>query len=174
MNKRKSCRITALILAAVAIIILAVGLYGLTRPISYGASYYHATFYSGEDFNGTMIFYPDNTLVISNTNFDEEFACYYYYKDGYAFFIFGETEAEYAAEVAAINEDFAGAVNTPFYASKINAFSHVSEGLDDYKSVYICQISVMMAVLWGAVELVLICFTFGAVVRCKKAKCSAQ
>ena len=171
MKKRTSCKLTVLILALVALVFLVVGIYGMTRPIFYGSSYYHAAFYEGEDFNGTMTFYPDNTVLIQNTNFDEEFQSCYYYKDGYMFFIFSETPEAYEAEVAAINADFEGAVNTPFYASKINVFRHTSEGFDGYRSVYICQLAVMMAVLWGAVELALIGLAVASAVRCKKIKC---
>ena len=87
------------------------------------------------------------------------------------FFIFSETEEDYNAEVAAINADFEGAVNTPFYGSKINVFRHASEGLDGYRSAYICQLAVMMAVFWGVVELALIGLTVASAVRCKKIKC---
>ena len=168
MNKRRSCRITALILAVVALILLAVGIHGMTRPISYGASYYHASFYEGEDFNGSMTFYADNTMVVRNTNFDEDLKLLYYYKDGYVFFTVGATQEEYENEVAAINGDFEGAVNTPFYASKINAFRLASEGLDDYTTVYICQSAVKMAVAWILMELVLMSITIACVIRCKR------
>ena len=167
--KMKSSSKKTLILAVIAIIWLVVGIYAMTGPIFYGASYYHATFYEGEDFNGSMTFYPDNTMMIDNTNFDEEFTAYYYYRDGYIFFIFAETEAEYEAEVAAINADFEGAVNTPFYASEINAFKLSSEGLDGYTSVYLCQVPIMMAVVLGAIELVLIRLIYVSVIRSKKA-----
>lgn len=168
MNKMRSCRITALILAVVVIALLAVGIYGMTRPMSYGSDYYHAAFYEGEDFNGTMAFYSDNTMVIRNTNFDEDYKSYYYYKNGYVFFTLAQTEAEYQEEVAAINADFEGAVNAPFYASKINPFKLSSEGPDGFTSVYICQSAVMMAVVWCAIELALIGFAIASVIRGKK------
>ena len=41
--------------------------------MSYGAGYYHATFYEGEEeFSGTMTFYSDNTVVVRNTTFGED------------------------------------------------------------------------------------------------------
>lgn len=174
MNKMRSRRITALILAATAMIVMVVGIYGLTRPISYESSYYNASFYEGEDFNGTMTFHPDNTMVIRNTNFEEEFQSYYYYKNGYIFFTLAKTAAEYEAEVAAINEDFEGAVNTPFYASKINAFRLSSEALDGYTTVYLCQRSIMMAIAWVAIELALIGLAIASVIRCKKGTAKLQ
>lgn len=70
--------------------------------------------------------------------------------------------------MAAINEDFEGAVSTPFYASKINPFKLSSEGLDDYTSVFFCQTSIMMVAAWAAVELGLIGFATASVLRCKK------
>ena len=83
MNKVRSCRKTVWILVVIAIVLLAVGIYGMTRPMSYGSDYYHASFYEGEDFSGTMTFYPDNTMVLGNANLDEEMKLFYYYKDGY-------------------------------------------------------------------------------------------
>ena len=168
MNKMKSSRKTVPILAIAAIVLLVVGIYAMTRPISYGADYYHASFYEGDDFHGTMTFYDDNTVVVCNTNLDEEMKFFYYYKNGYVFLILAETEEGYKEEVAAIDGDFEGAVNTPFYASKINAFRNASEGLDDYKTVYLCQSAIMMAVVWGAIELVLIGFAIRSVSRGKK------
>ena len=170
MNKMRACRSTALILSFAAIILLVAGVYGMTRPVAYGSNYYHASFYEGDDFTGSMIFYDDNTMVVRNTNFDEEMKFHYYYKDGYAFFPMSETQEEYEKEVAAINEDFEGAVNLPFYASKINVFRLSSEGLDGYKSVYLCQIPIMMAVVWGVVELALVVLACKAAIRYKKAK----
>ena len=168
MNKVRSCRKPAWILVVIAMIVLVVGIYGMTRPMSYGSSYYHASFFEGEDFNGTMTFYSDNTMVIRNTNFDGEYKPFYYYKNGYIFFPLAQTEAEYQEEVAAINADFEGAVSAPFYASKINAFRLSSEGPDGYKSVYICQLPVMMLVVWCAIELVLLGFAVATVIRGKK------
>lgn len=94
-------------------------------------------------------------MVIRNTNLGEEFQSFYYYKDGYIFFTLAETEEAYKTEVEAINADFEGAVNSPFYASKINAFRLSSEGPDGYQSVYICQQATFMAIIGGAVDLVL-------------------
>ena len=168
--KMKSNRTKALILIVIAIIWLVAGIYGMTRPIAYGVNYYHATMYEGDDFNGTMIFHPDNTMVVRNTNFDEELAMRYYYKDGYVFFPMPDEDAEYASEVEAILADFEGAVNAPFYASKISGFQLSSEGLDGYQSVYLCQIALMMAVLWGFIELVLIVVALVLATRPEKEK----
>ena len=170
MSKMKSNRKKAWILAIAAMVLLVVGIYGLTRPVAYDSSYYHATFFEGEDFNGTMVFHPDNTMAVRNTNMEEEYRSYYYYKNGYIFFTLATTEAEYSEEVAAINADFEGAVNAPFYASKINAFRLSSEGPDGYRSVYLCQSAMMMAVAWGVLELVLAGFAVTAANRSKKEK----
>ena len=167
MKKSGSWR-AALILALVAAVLLVAGIYGMTRPMSYGSEYYHASFFEGEDFNGSMTFYADNTMVIRNTNLDEEYKSYYYYKDGYIFFTLAQTEAEYREEVVTIDADFEGAVNAPFYASKVNAFRLSSEGLDDFKSVYVCQPSIMMLVVWCVVELALISIAIASVIRGKK------
>lgn len=166
--KMKTNRTKALILIVIAIIWLVAGIYGMTRPIAYGVNYYHATMYEGDDFNGTMIFHPDNTMVVRNTNFDEDMAFRYYFKDGYVFFPMPDGDAEYASEVEAILADFEGAVSNPFYASKISAFQISSDGLDGYQSVYICQISIMMAVIWGVIELVLVAIALVLLSRSKK------
>ena len=107
-------------------------------------------------------------MVVRNTNFNEEIKFFYYYKDGYVFFALAETQEEYEKEVAAINADFEGAVDTPFYASKINAFRLSSEGLDDYITVYLCQSAIMMAVAMGVIELVLIGIAIASAIRSKK------
>ena len=93
--KMKTNHTKALILIVIAIIWLVAGIYGMTRPLAYGYDYYHAVFYEGEDFNGTMTFYSDNTMVIRNTNFEEDIKLFYYYKNGYVFFGMSQTESEY-------------------------------------------------------------------------------
>ena len=67
-----------------------------------------------------------------------------------------ETEEEYQEEVANINADFEGAVNAPFYASKINAFKLVSVGPDGYTMVYTCTPAIVFAIIGGVVELALL------------------
>lgn len=168
MNNKKPGKAKVITLSIIAIILLVLCINVAVSPIFYGSSYYHASFYEGEDFQGSMTFYPDNTMMVDNTNLGEEITMRYYYKDGYIFFIFAQTEAEYETEVAAINEDFEGAINTPFYASKINAFSITSEGIDGYTSVYLCQSSIMTLVMFGAIDLLLLGFIYVSVMRCKK------
>ena len=156
MKKTAFRKTRAMIFAIAAIVCLVIGIYGMTRPMSYGSVYYHASSYEGEDFSGTMTFYEDNTMVIRNSNFEEDIKSMYYYKEGYLFFVLATTQEKYQEEVAAINADFEAAINTPFYASKINPFVMTSQGLDGYESAYLCQRSVMMAAVWGVVELALI------------------
>ena len=156
MDDIKSNRKKALILTAVAIVLLVVGALMLSKPISYGLNYDHASMYESVDFKGSLIFYQDNTMLVRNTNFNEELKSYYYYKDGYIFFTIAETEEEYREEVAAIDNDFEGAVNSPFYASKINAFSIISVGVDGYKSVYNCEPVIMIAIIGAFIELSLV------------------
>ena len=90
-----TCRIRTLILAVLAIAVLVAGIYAINRPMAYGTSYYHASVYEGSDFSGSFTFYPDNTMVIQNTNFAEATNSFYYYKDGYIFFTLAATEEEY-------------------------------------------------------------------------------
>ena len=170
MSKMRSCRSRVVIFTVLAIALLVVGIYGMTRPLAYGCDYYHAVFYDGEDFNGTMTFYSDNTMVIRNTNFEEDIKLFYYYKNGYVFFGMSQTESEYQEEVAAIDADFEGALNTPFYASKINPFKLSSEGPDGYKSIYLCQSSIMLIVPLVAIELILIGFGIAPVIFREKDK----
>ena len=67
-----------------------------------------------------------------------------------------ETEEAYQKEVESINADFEGAVNLPFYASKINAFKLVSTGPDGYTMTYTCTPAIVFAVVGGVVELALL------------------
>ena len=71
MNKIKSIPKKVLALSVALIILLVIGIGGMTSPIAYGSVYYHASNYEGADFSGSMIFYPDNTMVVRNTNLDE-------------------------------------------------------------------------------------------------------
>ena len=56
-------------------IILFLGFYAymLARPISYGMDYHSKTVYEGEEFEGTLKFYPGGKVLIDNTNFEEAF-----------------------------------------------------------------------------------------------------
>ena len=170
MKKLHPLKVAAIIVSIVAVI--SMFFYGrmITQPISYGLSYYHASAYEGDDFNGAMVFYPDNTVRNRNTNFDEDIVLRYYYKDGYVFFTLATTDEEYAEEVTLINANFEEAVNTPFYADKIDAFKMIAEGLDDYTSRYFCRQAIFLAIAWGAVELAMVGFVCIAFIRCKKVK----
>ena len=161
---------TAVILLLVTILSLGVYAYMLARPISYGMPYHNEIVYEGVAFEGTLRFYPDGTMRNKNTNFDEEQNNYYYYKDGYVFALMAETDAEYEAEVAYINENFQEAVAAPFYAAKINAFRQVAVGLDDYVTTYICMGAIIFTLAGGVVALALIVLTVSSFVLRKKEK----
>ena len=166
MKKVFSNKIAAVILAVLTIVSLYFYVTMLAKPITYGQPYYHASVYEGDDFSGTLTFYPDNTMLVENTNFGEPMKSYYYRKDGYLFFTMAETQEEYDAEVAMIDENFEEAVSTPFYAAKLNAFQLTAEGLDEYDTFYYCKYTINLAIAWGIGQLVLIVLTC---VACKKA-----
>ena len=170
MKKILSCTKTAVILLLVTVLALGFYTYMLARPISYAMPYHNEIVYEGVAFEGTLRFYPDGTVRNKNTNFDEEQNNYYYYKDGYVFALMAETDAEYEAEVAYINENFQEAVAAPFYAAKINAFRQVAVGLDDYVTTYTCTGAIIFAAAGGIVALALIVLTVSSFVLCKKAK----
>ena len=162
---------TVIVLLLVTILSLGFYTYMLARPISYGMSYYNETVYEGMKFEGMMVFHSDGTLTSHNSNFPEEQTGYYYYRDGYIFALLAETEEEYEAEVAHINANFEEALAMPFYASKINAFRHISLETDDYATAYTCTSAVIFAVAGGIVELVLLALTVISFVSSKKARC---
>lgn len=95
---------------------------------------------------------------------------YYYYKDGYVFTLAATTDAEYADEVASINENFEEAVASPFYAARINAFQQTAQGLDDDITTYTCTGAIVFAAVGGVVLLSLLSLTAFAFVLSKKAK----
>lgn len=156
MKKFLACMKTVVILSAVTILSLGFYVYMLARPVSFGMSYHNSTVYEGEVFEGNMKFSSDSTMLTKNTSFNEEIESYYYYKNGYIFFTMAETEEAYQKEVESINADFEGAVNLPFYASKINAFKLVSTGPDGYTMTYTCTPAIVFAVVGGVVELALL------------------
>lgn len=161
---------TAIILLLVTVHSLGFYAYMLARPISYGMSYHNKTVYKGVPFEGTLKFYPDGKVLNDNTNFEEAFEDYYYYKDGYVFTLMAETDEEFEAEVAHINDNFDEAVASPFYAAKINAFGQVAEGMDDYVTTYTCTGAVIFTVAGGVVALALIALTVSSFALSLKAK----
>ena len=170
MKNILSCTKTALILLVATIILLVASVYMIVRPISYGFGYHNETVYENTVFKGTIKFYPDGTMSVGNANFDEEMMFRYYYKDGYVFSTVAETEEEYEEEVAYINSNFEEAVNAPFYACEINAFTQVSVGVDGYTMVYTCTGAIVFAVVACIVDLILIGLTCVSFVLCKKQK----
>ena len=165
-----SCLKTAVALAVIAALLLAVYLYMIVRPISYGMDYRNVTEYDGGVFEGAMTFHTDSTMSNRNTNLDEIFESRYYYSDGYIFFTLAETDEDYAAEVAAIEDNFEEAVQAPFYADRINAFRLVAEEGDGYSAVYTCTSAIVLAAVGGAVELVLIGLAAASFVLYRKNK----
>lgn len=152
-----------------SVLLLAIYVFMIGRPISYGMAYHVETVYEGQHFEGTMRFYSDGSRKNLNTNYDKEQESLYYYKDGYVFFVSAETDEDYNKEVASINEDFDGAINTPFYADEINAFRLVCQD-ENYSIAYTCTSAIMIAIVGGIVELALIGLTCTSFIACKKAK----
>ncbi len=150
---------TLIVLFIVTVLTLGFYAYMLLRPISYGMEYRNVTEYDGGTFEGIITFKSDDTMINRNTNFDQELESFYYYKDGYVFFVMAQTREGYEAEVAEINEDFEKAIATPFYAAKINAFRQVFEGPDGYSTTYTCKDAITFTVIGGVVELLLIALT---------------
>ena len=159
---------TVIAVAAIAILFLAFYVYMLARPISYGMEYYGENTYEDSVFKGSYVFNSDDTMIIENTNFDEPMEYRYYYKDGYYFNLIAQTEDEIAAEIADINNNFEEAVNTAFYATKINAFRSVSVGPDGTESVSVCNGAVAFTIFCGFLELALIGFAVLLFVLYKK------
>ena len=151
MKKFLSCTKTSIVLFVVTIIALGFYVYMFARPISYGMSYHNVTAYEGGVFEGTMKFHSDGSMINRNTNFEEELTSRYYYKDGYVFYTLAQTDEEYEKEVAAINENFDEAINTPFYADKINAFELVAAEADGYSTVYTCLPAIIFSVAGGVI-----------------------
>ena len=161
---------TAIILLVVAILSLGFYAYMLLRPISYGMEYYNETEYEGGTYKGSMKFKSNNVLILNNTNFTEPMEYLYYYKDGYVFITFAQTEEEYEEEVAYINDNFEESINRPFYADKINAFKMVAEESDGYSSDYVCDGAIAFAIAYGIVELILVALTALTFILWKKSK----
>ena len=160
----------AIILLLVTVLFLGIYVYMVARPISYGMSYHNEIVYEGESFEGTLTFYPNGKVLNENSNFDEPFEMYYYYKDGYVFNLMAGTDEEYEAEVAYINENFDKAVDSPFYASNINAFKQVAVGMDENVTTYTCTGAIIFAIAGGVGALALIALTTTSFVLSKKAK----
>ena len=161
---------TLIILLVVTVLFLAMYACMMVRPISYGLSYCNETVYDGDVFEGKMKFYSDGTMVNENTNFEEKLVSRYYYKDGYVFYLFAETDEEYAEEVASINENFDEAIVEPFYADEINALRLIATENDGYETVYTCIPAIVIAIVCGVFGLMLIGLTAVSFILWKKGK----
>ena len=161
---------TSIILLIATVLLLGCYVYIVTSPVTYGMKYRNETVYEGEVFKGSLKYSPDGKVIGENTNFDEPFEMYYYYKDGYVFNLLATNDEEYEAEVAYINENFYEASATPLYAMKTNAFKQVAVGLDDDVTTYTCIGAVIFAIAGGIDRLLLIALTAYSFVLSKKAK----
>ena len=170
MKKFLSCAKTAVILLIVTLISLGFYVYMIARPISYGMAYTTETLYDDEIFEGKVVFTPDNRMAISNSTFDFEMEYPYYYKNGYAFMVLATTDEEYEAEVKNINENFEEALNTPFYACKVNAFKYIPASMDEYTMAYTCVPAIIFAVVGGIAEAALVALTCVSLALSKKSK----
>ena len=170
MKKFLSKTKTAIILLIATILLVGSYVYIIASPVTYGMKYRNEVVYDGEVFKGSLKYYPNGKVVGENTNFDEPFEMYYYYKDGYVFNLTATNDEEYEAEVAAINANFDEAVATPLYAFKTNAFKQVAQGLDNDVMTYTCQGTIIFAIVGGIVRLLLIALTAYSFVFSKKAK----
>ena len=161
---------TAIILLIVTVISIGCYVCIVATPVTYGMKYRNETVYEGEVFKGSLKYSPGGKVIGENTNFDEPFEMYYYYKDGYVFNLVAKNDAEYEAEVAYINENFDDAVATPLYAMKTNAFKQVAVGFDDDVTTYTCMGAIVFAIVGGIDRLLLIALTAYSFVLSKKAK----
>lgn len=160
---------TTIVFFVVTVLTLVLYLYMIARPISYGMEYHTEYTYDGVLFEGTMEFKLNGVLVNSNSNFNEPIISRYYYKDGYIFFTMAKTDEEYNKEVEWIESNFEEAVNTMFYASKVNAFKLVNIN-NDLKSEYKCTSAVVFAVVAGVFEFTLASTTCISFIFYKKTK----
>ena len=108
-------------------------------------AYNNKTEYDGGVFEGTIEFTRDGKQIITNSNLEEMLVSRYYYKDGFVFFLAAETDEEYDAEVAKINEDIEMAKSIPFYADEITAFRMIASENDGYETVYTCTSAIAVA-----------------------------
>ena len=165
---------TAVFLLVITILTSAVYGYLLTSPIAYGMPYRNETVYDGYSFEGVMYFEANGVLKNCNSTFEEVIESRYYYKGGYVFFLLATTDEEYAQEVAQINANFRGSVDTPFYAAKINAFKVVATGPDGYEMIYTCTPAFYQAAAAGAVILCLAGITVISFMLAKKQKAKEE
>ena len=161
---------TAIILLIVTVLLLGSYICIIANPVTYGMKYRNETVYDGVVFKGSLKYSPDGKVISENTNFDEPFEMYYYYKDGYVFNLAATNDEEYEAEVAYINENFDEASSTPLYASKTNAFKQVAVGLEEEVTTYTCIGAIIFAIVGGIDRLLLIALTAYSFVLSKKAK----
>ena len=161
---------TAIILLLITVIFLGFYTFMLTRPISYGLKYHNETIYQGYHFEGSFVFHRDGTTTIDNSNYDEPFESYYYYKDGYIITLMATNETEREEEVALIeaNSEDLSTYDIPF---KVNAFTYdAKESTPDLPMIYACKSLFVFAVFGGIFAVAMIVFTCSSLVLSIKAK----
>ena len=161
---------TLVVLLVVTALFLGFYVYMLARPISYGMNYHNEIVYEGVEFEGDLKFRPNGKVLVKNSNFDEEFESYYYYKRGYIFSLMAENDEEYKAELEYINDNFEAVTESPFYAAKINAFKQYSEGLDSEVTTYTCIGAIVFAIVGGVILLALAALSATSFILFKKGK----
>ena len=170
MKKLLSSRGTAFVLLAVTLLTLAFYACMLLRPVSYGMEYTNRTEYEGGVFEGTMTFRSDMTVLNGNTNLQKPMESRYYYKNGYVFFLVGESDEDCAAEIARIDANFETAIAVPFSSARANAFEVVLAEADGYSTAYTCASAKLFAAIGGGVELVLLALTATAFILRHRAR----
>ena len=170
ITRKLSCPKIALALLIVTAITLGLYAYMLLRPVSHGMRYTAETEYLGETYTSTTVFRADNTSVTTSNSIDIELESFYFVKGGYLFLTYATTEEEYREEVEYIKENFEQAKEIPFYASRVNAFKLVNVAPDGFSTVYKCDTAVVLAILFGVVELMLIALTAISLVLSKRAR----
>ena len=160
MKKLFFSKKTAYTLLVITLAVLGIYAYMLVRPISYGMEYCIKENISGYEYESTTVFHSGNKMTLINLNFEEPQELYYYYKDGWYFSCMAQTEDEYKVEVEQIDANFEEAVATPFYASKINAFSYSYEDfLNGGEIVHTCNSAIVFAIVGGVAVIGFIALT---------------
>ena len=169
MKKLLSKTAMAVALIVIAALFLVAYVYMIVRPISYEKEYTFSGTVMGYEFETTTVFHKNNKVSVINKGLGEPQELYYYYKSGWVFLCYANTEEEYVAEIERINEDFDGALTDQLYSARLNAFVYsYGDDADSTKVVQTCAFARNFAIVGALVELFLVALSVMTVVLRKK------
>lgn len=174
MKNILSNKIIAIVAFTLALLLLGGVIFLAARPISYNMIYFGVQDDDYGRYEASHVYTRNKFEIAKNTNYDLPWTGFYYYKDGYIFALYAETDEHYELEVEQINTRWEEALQVPFYSSKINAYVKIATRPDGAVTHYYCKRAIALTVIGGVLTLAFAALGTTSVILNKKAKKAEQ